>query len=44
LIGWFDDLDQMARAYDLHAGSSAIALDGADGFRTVAAIEREPAP
>jgi hypothetical protein len=46
LIGWFDDIDAMARAYDRFRGLSGLALDGpADkptGFRGLKANELTP--
>jgi hypothetical protein len=46
LIGWFDDLDDMARAYDAHRGAGGLALDGPDatptGFRLLKPGELTP--
>ena len=46
LIGWFDDLDQMAHAYDRFRGASGLVIDGPDerptGFRTLATSELKP--
>jgi hypothetical protein len=46
LIGWFDDPDQMARAYDRYRGLSGLALDGPPdrptGFRGLKAAELTP--
>ncbi len=43
LIGWFDDPDDMARAYDRHRGFSGLAIDGPfdkpTGFRGLKAAE-----
>ena len=46
LIGWFDDVDAMNRAYDRFRGCSGLALDGPDdrptGFRGLKANELTP--
>ena len=43
LVGWFDDTDQMAAAFDRHRGCSGLALDGPDdrptGYRLLKAGE-----
>ena len=48
LIGWFDDLDAMKRAYDRFQGASGLALDGPDdrptGFRLLKQDELTPVP
>lgn len=46
LIGWFDDLDDMRRAYDRHRGYSGLALDGPSdrptGYRGLTSRELTP--
>ena len=46
LVGWFDDLDQMTRAYDRFRGASGLAVDGPDdhptGFRILKNSELTP--
>jgi len=46
LIGWFDDIDAMNRAYDDHAGWSGLALDGPEdkptGYRGLSARALSP--
>lgn len=43
LIGWFDNLDQMTRAYDRYRGASGLELIGPaekpEGFRTLSGAE-----
>jgi hypothetical protein len=46
LIGWFDNIDQMARTYDRFRGASGLALDGPDerprGYRLLKPEELTP--
>ena len=46
LVGWFDDVAAMERAYDRFKGASGLAVDGPDdrptGYRTLTARELTP--
>ncbi|MFO0954284.1 MAG: hypothetical protein U0835_24625 [Isosphaeraceae bacterium] len=46
LVGWFDGVDAMERAYDRFKGASGLAVEGPDdrptGYRTLAARELTP--
>jgi hypothetical protein len=42
LVGWFDDIDDMAEAYDRFRGWSGIELGGPEGFRGLRREELTP--